>query len=146
MQISSPVFNENGPMPAKYTCDGENISPPLEIIDVPEHAQSLVLFLDDPDAPAGIFTHWVMWNIDPGRKKIIEGEVPNEASEGKNNAGEISYFGPCPPQGTHRYVFRIYTLDTEIALKAGSSVNDLRKSMRGHIIDSAELISFYKRQ
>lgn len=110
MQLSSSAFSEGESIPAKYTCDGENVSPPLEISDIPENAQSLVLIMDDPDAPAGTWVHWVVYGIDPSTTKIEENS--NQlAGIGYNSWNKLEYGGPCPPSGEHRYFFKLYAID-----------------------------------
>lgn len=113
MTLSSPAFADNGPIPAKYGCGaaGPSVSPPLTIAGVPQDAKSLALVVDDPDAPAGTFTHWVVWNIAPSTTSVAEGLTPAGASEGKNSFGKSGYGAPCPPAGEHHYVFTLYALD-----------------------------------
>ncbi len=128
MQLTSPAFQPNQSILSKYTCDGENINPPLQISEVPEEAKSLALVVDDPDAPMGTFDHWVMWNISPETTTIEEAKVPEGAVQGKNNFGNNSYGGPCPPSGTHHYHFKVYALDTQLELDPSSEKADLEKS------------------
>lgn len=146
MEIKSSAFEHNGDIPKKYTCDGENINPPLTISDVPGGAQSLVLVVEDPDAPGGTFTHWTVWNISPQTTEISEGDVPEGAVEGKTDFGKIGYGGPCPPSGTHRYLFMIYALDTTFDLARGAAKPELIRVMEGHVLGSTELIGLYRRQ
>ncbi len=145
MKIKSD-FENNGNIPTKFTCDGENISPPLEISEIPAEAKTLAIISDDPDAPAGTWVHWVVWNIpvEGDIKTIAEGESPG--TEGKTDFGSIGYGGPCPPSGTHRYFFKVYALDTELDLTKGATKAELEKAMEGHIIDKAELIGLYSRE
>lgn len=145
MKLTSPVFADNQTIPAKYTCDGENINPPLEISDVPENAKSLVLIMDDPDAPAGIWMHWIMWNLDPATKIIAENSVPAGAVEGLTSFGQPGYGGPCPPSGVHRYFFKMYALDTMLDLPSATDKAGLEKAMQGHILVKAQLIGLYSR-
>ena len=145
MKLTSPAFKHKGAMPSEYTCDGEDISPELSIENAPENAKKLALIMDDPDAPAGIWVHWVVWNIPPNIKKIAKGTEPGGIG-GKNSWGRIDYGGPCPPSGTHRYFFKLYALDTTLGLKEGSSKKDLEKAMLGHIIEKTELMGTYKRK
>jgi Raf kinase inhibitor-like YbhB/YbcL family protein len=142
MRISSPAFKHNELIPVKYTCDGDDVNPPLIIEEVPRGAESLVLIVDDPDAPMGTWVHWVVWNI-PLTEKIGEDSVPG--TEGVNNFGKHSYGGPCPPSGTHRYFFKVYALDTKLDIKKDSRKKDVENAMEGHIIDKAEIIGLYKR-
>ena len=137
IKVFSSAFESNGTIPRKYTCNGENINPPLEFEGIPEEAESLVLILDDPDAPMKTFTHWIVWNIEPVAK-IEEDSVPG--IEGINDFRKIGYGGPCPPSGTHRYFFRVYALDRQLELKAGASRKELENEMMGHIIAEGELM------
>ena len=145
MTISSTAFTGNQLIPAKYTCDGQNVSPELAIADVPEKAQSLVLICDDPDAPMGTWTHWTVWNINPKINKIEENSVPEGAIEGKTSQGDSGYHGPCPPSGTHRYYFKIYALDIKLNLHHPTDKAELEEALSGHILKQAELIGVYRR-
>ena len=145
MKLSSPVFENNQSIPAKYTCDGEDINPPLQISEVPEGTKSLVLFVDDPDAPMGTWDHWIVWNINPSVSFIEENSVPEGGVQGMNDFGKQPYGGPCPPSGTHRYFFKFYALDNELELDSSSKKEALERAMEGHILDKAELIGLYKR-
>jgi hypothetical protein len=144
--IKSPAFASNGFIPARYTCDGGDINPPLEIYNVPAEAKSLALIVDDPDAPIGMWVHWVVWNIDPETREIAEDQVPRNAVQGKNDWKRNSYGGPCPPSGVHRYFFKLYALDTRLNLGIGTTKKDLEKAMHRHILADAELIGLYKRR
>ncbi len=146
LKISSQAFVHNGYIPARYTCDGNDVNPPLEIANVPAEAKSLALIVDDPDAPVGMWVHWVAWNIDPATREIGEDSVPRSAMQGKNDWKRSSYGGPCPPSGVHRYFFKLYALDTRLNLGAGTTKKDLEKAMQGHILASTELIGLYKRR
>lgn len=146
MKISSPVFENNECIPSKYTCDGGNISPPLMFSDVPGNAQSLVLIMDDPDAPRGTWIHWTIWNIDPKTTGIKENSVPGEAVEGITSFGRAGYGGPCPPTGTHRYFFKLYALDAKLDLAPDLDKSALEKAMQNHILAQAELIGLYTRK
>jgi len=141
--ITSPVFGNNEYIPAKYTCDGEDVNPPLKIEYVPEGTQSLVLIVDDPDAPAGTWSHWTVWNIPPA-EKIEENSVPGV--EGLNDFGRHSYGGPSPPSGTHRYFFKVYALDTKLDLDKNSRKNDVEEAMEGHVLAKGEIIGLYSRR
>ncbi len=143
--LHSPAFDRQQQIPRKYTCDGNDINPPLRIEHIPMAAQSLALIVDDPDAPRGTWVHWVLWNIDPSRSEISEGSVPAGAVEGVNDFGNLGYGGPCPPSGTHRYFFRLYALDAAIPLDKGITRKDLEKAMKGHVLGQAELIGLYSR-
>lgn len=146
MKLTSPAFGNNLPIPSKYTCDGEDINPPLEISEVPEGTQSLVLIMDDPDAPVGIWDHWVVWNINPSIISIEENSVPEGAVQGMNSFGKQPYGGPCPPSGTHHYHFKLYALDTKLELDPSSKKEDVEKAMEDHILEQAELVGLYQRQ
>lgn len=143
MNLSSPAFQNNGKIPVKYTCDGENINPPLIISDIPNKTKSLVLIVDDPDAPMGTWLHWTVFNIDPKTKEISENSIPSGALEGITDFGSIGYGGPCPPSGTHRYFFKLYALDIKLDLSSGVSKEEIEKAIEGHILDKAELIGLY---
>jgi Raf kinase inhibitor-like YbhB/YbcL family protein len=146
MIISSFAFQNNGYIPSKYSCDGENINPPLEVQDVPPEAKSLVLIVDDPDVPGGTWVHWTVWNIDPKTSQISEHSVPSQATEGKTSFGKPGYGGPCPPSGTHRYFFKLYALDTMLSLDSSATKQDLERSMQNHVLLQSELIGLYQRQ
>jgi hypothetical protein len=141
--VKSSAFEPNKQIPKKYTCDGNNINPPLTLEDVPKEAKTLVLIMDDPDAPMGTFDHWVTWNIPASTTKIGEHSVPGV--EGLNGGRRQGYTGPCPPSGTHRYFFKVYALDTELNLSAKSTKRDVEKAMQGHILAKGELIGLYHR-
>lgn len=144
MEIESPAFVHEQIIPDRYTCKGANVSPPLVFKVIPMTAKSLVLIVDDPDAPGGVFDHWLIWNIPSATETLPEGaSFPNQ---GTNGFGKALYNGPCPPPGkTHHYHFKLYALDTLLDLKAGSSKAQLQKAMQGHILDEAELIGIFKR-
>ncbi|MBI4231865.1 YbhB/YbcL family Raf kinase inhibitor-like protein [Candidatus Peregrinibacteria bacterium] len=145
MKILSADFENEGTIPAKYTCDGDDVSPPLTLAEVPEDAESLVIISDDPDAPAGTWVHWLMWNINPATTEFPANSVPTDAVEGTNSFKNIGYGGPCPPSGVHRYYFRVYALDTVLDLPEGSTREALDQAMEGHIIDRGELMAKYSR-
>lgn len=138
--LASSAFKDNGAIPEKYTCKGENISPPLEISDVPEGTGSFAIIMHDPDAPSGDFTHWTIWNIDPSVTKFEENIVPATATEGQTEFGKMGYGGPCPPSGTHHYIFDLYALKTKLNLPAGSSRAQLETSMQGQIVAQTKLV------
>lgn len=146
LQLKSPAFLDQGQISSKYTCDGEDISPPLEWSNIPESARSLVLIVDDPDAPKGEWVHWLIWNIPVQINQISEGSVPFQAVQGKTDFNQNKYGGPCPPSGTHRYQFKLYALDGQLNLNANARKKDLEKAMQGHILDEALLVSLYKRR
>jgi Raf kinase inhibitor-like YbhB/YbcL family protein len=144
LKIKSSAFEHNGSIPRKYTCDGEDVNPPLTIEDIPEGTHSLALIMDDPDAPMGTWDHWVVWNIPPSSKEIRENSVPGV--EGMNDFRKHSYGGPCPPGGTHRYFFKVYALNTTLNIGANSRKKDLEKAMQDHILAKGELIGRYSRR
>jgi len=146
MKILSPAFEANQTIPPKYTCDGENINPPLQIYDVPAGAKSLVLIFDDPDAPMGTWVHWTIWNIPPETKEIGKNSAPIGVVEGMTSFGKKGYGGPCPPSGTHRYFFKLYALDKALDLPPSAKASDIEKAMTGHILDKTELIGLYQRK
>ncbi|WP_135605266.1 YbhB/YbcL family Raf kinase inhibitor-like protein [Methanococcoides sp. NM1] len=141
--ISTSAFDNNAEIPSRYTCDGDNINPELVPGILPENTESLVLIVDDPDAPGGTFTHWVVWNIEPG-SIINEDVVPGV--QGLNDFKGTDYIGPCPPSGTHRYFFRAYALDTMIDLNSGSTRTALEQAMQDHIIAEGELMGTYSKK
>jgi hypothetical protein len=145
MQITCPILQPNNFLPSKYTCDGEGMNPPLKIENIPEKAKSLALIMDDPDAPGGTFTHWLVWNIHPVISEIEENSVPLDAVEGMNSANQEGYTPPCPPSGTHRYRFKLYALDQYLSLEKKISQNDLENEIKKHLIDSTELVTQYQR-
>jgi Raf kinase inhibitor-like YbhB/YbcL family protein len=142
LTISSPAFENNKLIPQKYTCDGDNVNPPLTIEGVPDETKSLVLIVDDPDAPMGTWDHWTVWNILP-TNKIEENTVPG--TEGVNDSRKHSYGGPCPPWGTHRYFFKVYALDTKLDLNQNSRKKDVERAMQDHILAKGELVGLYRR-
>jgi Raf kinase inhibitor-like YbhB/YbcL family protein len=146
MKISTHAFSERRPIPERFTADGKNINPPLAISGVPKEAKSLVLIVDDPDAPMGVWNHWLVWNIKPDTTVIKENSVPRGAVVGRNDAGTAKYVGPAPPRGTHRYFFRLYALDTKLDLPVGSTRPDLDQAMQQHILARAELLGRYGRE
>jgi Raf kinase inhibitor-like YbhB/YbcL family protein len=142
MKIMSSAFPAGGTIPSKFTCDGANINPALRFEGAPTGVKSLVLIVDDPDAPSGLFTHWLVWNIDPKATGIAEGNAP-KGEQGKNDFGKMGYGGPCPPSGTHRYYFKIFALDSNLDLVTGSKRAQLDAAMRGHVIAQGELMGRY---
>ena len=145
LKITSPAFQNNGPIPRQYTCDGKDINPPLMIENCPQGTKSLALIVDDPDAPVGIWVHWVLWNIDPNVKEIKENAVPTGAVEGMNDFKTHQYGGPCPPSGTHRYFFKVYALDTMLSISPNAQKSELEKAMKEHILAQGQMIGLYKR-
>jgi Raf kinase inhibitor-like YbhB/YbcL family protein len=145
MQLTSSAFEDNQPIPTKYTCQGEGINPPVSFGDIPSDTKSLALIVDDPDAPSGTFVHWVVWNMPPLTPGIEERKAPAGASEGLNGSGKSGYMGPCPPSGEHHYHFKLYALDTLLSLPAESNETDVEAAMKDHILDQAEFIGTYKK-
>jgi Raf kinase inhibitor-like YbhB/YbcL family protein len=145
MKITSSAFQESGNIPSKFTCDGSDTSPPLQITGVPSEAKSLVLIADDPDAPGGLFTHWLVWNIPPQTSSIPEGSAP-KGIHGTNDFGKSGYGGPCPPSGTHRYYFKLFALDRELNLASSTKRRQLDAAMEGHVIAQGELMGRYSRK
>jgi Raf kinase inhibitor-like YbhB/YbcL family protein len=143
MKITSPAFQEGGIIPDKFAKKGENANPPLRLEGIPATAKSLVLIVDDPDAPVGLFTHWLVWNIDPKTAKIAESSVPKGAVQGTNDYPGRGYDGPQPPSGTHRYYFRIFALDNSLGLAAGAKRRELDRAMNGHVIGQGECMGRY---
>jgi Raf kinase inhibitor-like YbhB/YbcL family protein len=144
MQIESPAFKDEQTIPQRYTCEGENVSPPLLFKDLPKGVKTLALIVDDPDAPHGTFDHWIVWNLPANSQGLSEGAVV--LHQGKNSYGIQQYRGPCPPPGKpHRYFFKLYALDLELNLKEGIDKKDLEKAMEGHILAKTEMIGMYKR-
>ena len=143
MKIKS-VFGNKERIPQKYTCDGENISPSFEFIDIPKNAKSLALIIDDPDSSSGVFSHWVLFNIPPTAKNIKENSTAG-GTEGVNDFGKIGYGGMCPHKGNHRYQFKLYALDVKLNLPKGSSKEEVENAIEGHIIDRVLLVGTYSR-
>ena len=150
IQITSPAFSEGEMIPARYTCDGSDVSPDLSWSGVPKTAKSLALICDDPDAPMGTWVHWVLFNI-PAGAVGMPAEIPssatleNGARHGKNDFRRLGYGGPCPPGGTHRYFFKLYALNTALDLDSGITKAQLVEAMQGHILAEGQLMGKYKR-
>lgn len=152
VRLRSSAFEPRGEFPERYTCEGRNISPPLTWRDVPEEAKSLALVLDDPEAPSGPFTHWILYNIPPLRNELPENFSPGTQhaegiSQGRNDFGHARYEGPCPPAmgGEHNYHFRLYALDMELDLPSGANRDQLYDAIHDHILDETELVGVYGR-
>ncbi len=145
MRIESPSFRHNERIPKKYTCDGEDVSPPFKINDVPDGAKSLVLINDDPGATNGTWVHWILWNIPAITRELAEGKVPHGAVEGITSWGETGFRGSCPPSGTHRYFFKLYALDTVLDLPTSTDAQGLERAMAGHVLAQTELMGLYSR-
>jgi Raf kinase inhibitor-like YbhB/YbcL family protein len=149
--LHTTVFPPGGDIPAKHTCSGADVSPPLSWSDPPANTQALALIMDDPDAPSGTFTHWVLYNLGAKEKELREGvpkteQLPGGALQGRNGFGKIGYGGPCPPPGKpHRYFFRLYALDGKVNLKPAAGRNELEAAIKGHVLAEAELMGRFKR-
>lgn len=145
MKLISSAFKNNQYIPEKYTCDGININPPLSITGTPEEAKSLVLIIDDPDAPNGDWVHWTVLNMPPDTKEIKEGVAPSGSIESRTNFKKPGYGGPCPPSGIHHYQFKLYALDAVLNLDSSASKKEIEKAMSGHILAEDLLVGLYKR-
>jgi Raf kinase inhibitor-like YbhB/YbcL family protein len=145
MKMTSSAFQAGANIPSKFTCDGGETSPPLQIEGVPSGAKSLALIVDDPDAPGGLFTHWMIWNISPQTNTIAEGSAP-KGVQGTNDFGKSRYGGPCPPSGTHRYYFKVFALDRELDLPSGAKRSQLDSAMKDHVVAQGELMGRYSRK
>jgi len=151
IKITSPAFEQGGLIPARYTCDGADVSPPLQWAEVPEATKSIALISDDPDAPVGTWVHWVLYNLPPETRELAENippeqTLPDGAGQGITDFGRVGYGGPCPPSGTHRYFFKIYALDAELTLPADAGKRELIGAMQGHILAEGQLIGKYRRR
>jgi hypothetical protein len=151
MHLNSNVFTNNGIIPSKYTCDGDNISPPLSWDDPPEHTASFALLVEDPDAPRGTFTHWVIYDVPGKANHLLEGlskqsTLPQGGRQGRNDFGQLGFGGPCPPHGNHRYFFKLFALDQTLDLAPGASKGEVLDAMSGHVLETAELMGHYARQ
>jgi Raf kinase inhibitor-like YbhB/YbcL family protein len=146
MKLSSPHFSDGNNIPERFTCEGDDCNPTLVIEDVPQAAKSLVLIVDDPDAPRGTFTHWLIWNLRSDVTEITEGSAPPSGVQGLNDFGTGKYGGPCPPSGVHRYYFRLYALDMTLELAPNSKRNAVEAAMESHVIAEAILMGRYARK
>jgi Raf kinase inhibitor-like YbhB/YbcL family protein len=150
-ELTSTAFTQGEPIPVKYTCDGEDVSPPLEWGDPPHGTHSFALINDDPDAPVGTWDHWILYNLPDEARTLPEAvpsdaELPDGSRHGQNSWRRLGYGGPCPPSGTHRYFFKLYALDTTLDLASGANKKQLLQAMEGHILGQAELIGVYTRK
>jgi Raf kinase inhibitor-like YbhB/YbcL family protein len=143
LKLTSPAFPDNGDIPAKFTCQGDDVNPQLGIEGVPAGAKSIVLIMDDPDAPMGTWDHWIVFNIAPDTASIAENSVPSGAVQGRNGWGNSEYGGPCPPSGTHRYVFKLYALDTTLQLDQNADKGAVESAMQGHVLAQTKLTGLY---
>ena len=146
MKITSPAFQEGGTILEKFSKNGQNVNPELRIEGAPAEARSLALIVDDPDAPVGLFTHWLVWNVDPKTTEIAENSVPKGGLQGTNDFPGQRYDGPRPPSGTHRYYFKIFALDQMLDLKPGAKRRDVDAAMKGHVIAQGELMGRYSKK
>ena len=149
--ITSSAFEDGGMIPLKYTCDGNNISPPLKWQGIPAKTKSIAIICDDPDAPMGTFVHWVLFNLPPETEGLDENfpdeeTFPDGARQGITDFGKTGYGGPCPPSGTHRYFFKIYALDTKVDMASIADKPALIKAMEGHLLARGRLMGRYERQ
>lgn len=149
--VTSPAFQNGGMIPGRFTCDGLDVSPPLAWTAVPTGTKSVALVCDDPDAPAGVWVHWVVYDIPPSTTALAENQpetntLPGGGKQGVNDFRRIGYGGPCPPGGTHRYFFRIYALDVALNLDPGATRSALQRAMQGHIVAQGELMGRYARK
>lgn len=150
MQLISPVFKEKGIIPSKYTCEGANVSPPLEFVDVPPSAKSLCLIMDDPDVPPQVrsdrmYDHWVLFNLPPKMRNLPEDVPTSTGTLGKNTGGKNEYTGPCPPDREHRYFFKLYALDQMLDLESGATKKQVEDAMKGHILAECALMGRYEK-
>lgn len=145
--IQSSAFSDGELIPVQYTCDGENISPPLEWSGFPKETKSFVLIVEDPDAPSGIVDHWIVYNLPVDVTSLAENiqDYPQNALGGQNYKGSTTYAGPCPPDKIHRYFFKIYALSSMLQLEAGATKMQVLAAMEGHVLDEAELVGKYDR-
>ncbi|MFQ5830644.1 MAG: YbhB/YbcL family Raf kinase inhibitor-like protein [Candidatus Methylomirabilia bacterium] len=152
LELESSAFSSGGEIPVNHTCDGPDLSPPLRWTDPPANTKSLALIVDDPDAPVGTWVHWVLYEIPATVRELPEAvptrdTVPGTGTQGANDFGKVGYGGPCPPRGpAHRYFFKLYALDTELALRSGKTKRELLKAIEGHVLGQAELVGRYKRR
>ena len=137
--LRSPAFAEGEAIPARYSCTGENFSPPLVISGVPNGTARLALIMHDPDAPDGDFLHWTLWHINPDIRVLPENTVPDDALQGTNGSGQVGYMGPCPPSGTHHYIFNLYALDTMMNLPEGTMHDELMQAIDDHVVAQTAL-------
>jgi Raf kinase inhibitor-like YbhB/YbcL family protein len=150
LTLTSSAFKEGGPIPAVYTCEGQDLSPPLAWTDPPAGTKSFAFISDDPDAPGKTWVHWVLYNLPPSVRQLPESfpsdeELPDGTRQGMTDFGRIGYGGPCPPSGTHRYFFKLYALDATVPLAPGVTKKQLEEAMKGHVLAHAQLMGTYRR-
>ena len=141
--VTTTAYDEGAPIPVRYTCDGDDVSPPFDIASIPAGAQSLVLVMDDPDAPGGVWDHWVAFNIEP--TAVVPEDVGAIGTSGSNSWGRLGYGGPCPPSGTHRYITTVYALDRQLGLDEGATKDDVLAAMSGHVLAEGAVMGTYSR-
>ena len=141
LKISSSAFDHEGVIPSKYTCEGEDVNPPLQIDQIPSGTRTLAIIMEDPDAPKGTFDHWLVWNIPPATNIIGGDSIPGIC--GKNGGGQNGYYGPCPPSGVHRYYFYVYALDKSLDLEGGADKAALKAAIEGHVLAEGVLMGRY---
>ena len=151
MKLTSPAFDSNQLIPSQYTCDGEDISPPLHWDEPPEATRSFALICDDPDAPGKTWVHWIVYNLPNSTRSLPENVSPtssplSESEQGTNDFKQVKYGGPCPPSGTHRYFFKLYALDSNLELESGATKAQVEAAMKGHILAMAQLMGRYSRK
>lgn len=151
MELSSHAFSYMQSIPVKYTCDGADVSPPLAWKNVPDKTKSIVLIVDDPDAPMGTWVHWIVYDIPPQIESISESQptsetLDNGAKQGMTSFKKVGYGGPCPPNGTHRYFFKLYALDSKLNLAPGKTKKIIEEAMKGHVLSQTELVGTYSRK
>lgn len=150
IKVKSAVFDEGEPIPTRYTCSGVDVSPPLNWGPLPENTVSIAIICEDPDAPGGLWTHWVIFNLPADVENLTEHvmgreNLDNGAIQGLNDFGRVGYGGPCPPSGTHRYFYKVYALDVKLDLPARSTRKELLEAMDGHILDQGQIMGYYTR-
>jgi len=143
LSVRSVAFSNGGPIPPRYTCEGENINPPLEVSGFPQGTRALALIVEDPDAPGGVYDHWIVWNMPPNNTIV---ENSKAGVSGRNSFGNTGYGGPCPPSGSNRYFFKVYALDAELNIQPGSDKKALQTAMKEHILGTAELMGRYQKK
>lgn len=147
MKLQSSAFADNQPIPKEYTCDGDDKMPPLSITEIPQNTQSLAILVTDPDAPAGEWVHWLVWNIPPKTTSLDTQSIPKEAQQGMSSFGSRKYGGPCPPSGTHHYIFTLYALDANnLNISPDATKDEFIHAIEGHVIETTKLTGTYERQ
>ncbi|MDZ7744783.1 MAG: YbhB/YbcL family Raf kinase inhibitor-like protein [Candidatus Saccharibacteria bacterium] len=145
MTITSSAFRHEEIIPSSYTCDGDNVNPPLTFSDIPKDAAGLALIIDDPDAPAGLFTHWMLYDMSPATLQILENSIPKTGLQGKNDFGNQNYDGPCPPDGKHRYYVTLFALKSPTKLEKGATRQQLDNALEGNVLEKAVFMGYYEK-